>query len=232
MFGTRLTVVMFLALTVVLQCLAPPGAAKPASPAETVPFESWYTDAIWEMAQLGILTGPDDGSYRGDRALTRAELVAAWGRLVDRLGLADLPEAPPEVVCDIGSDHWARAGLARLLATGILHPQRFEDVDLFHWAAEGVAAVAPAEPGRCYAILDGSRPLTRRQYAQVVYGTHRAAGRSLATTARERRGTPEGYVVDEGILIGRPSGEYAFDQPMLRLEFAAATARFIQLMGQ
>lgn len=42
---------------------------------DTVPFEHWAFDAIERLATLGILNGDPDGTFSGDRSMTREEFV-------------------------------------------------------------------------------------------------------------------------------------------------------------
>ncbi|GBG57109.1 S-layer-like domain-containing protein [Sporomusaceae bacterium FL31] len=55
------------------------GAAIPgfaaASPFEDVPAKHWAYDAVAKLAQAGIIDGYGDGTYRGDKTLTRYELA-------------------------------------------------------------------------------------------------------------------------------------------------------------
>ena len=67
--------------------LATPLCAQPnargARPEQTVPFEHWAYDACQQLSDLGIVIGYPDGSWRGDRVLTRYEFAMAVSRLVD-----------------------------------------------------------------------------------------------------------------------------------------------------
>lgn len=59
-------------------------AQQGARPQETVPFEHWAYDACQQMSDLGIIIGYPDGTWRGDRPLTRYEFAMAVSRLVDQ----------------------------------------------------------------------------------------------------------------------------------------------------
>ena len=80
---------MRLALTIVVlvSLLAVPAFAQ-SSPAETVPFDHWAYDAVQDVVDAGVIIGYPDGTFKGDRAMTRYEFAAAISRL-----LANLPEA-------------------------------------------------------------------------------------------------------------------------------------------
>ncbi len=46
-----------------------------ANPFSDVPADHWSYDAVAELAQAGIIEGYGDGSFRGDRAITRYEMA-------------------------------------------------------------------------------------------------------------------------------------------------------------
>ncbi len=80
---------MRLALTIVVlvSLLAVPAFAQ-SSPAETVPFDHWAYDAVQQVVDAGVIIGYPDGTFKGDRAMTRYEFAAAISRL-----LANMPAA-------------------------------------------------------------------------------------------------------------------------------------------
>ena len=68
-----------------------------------------YDDAVQLLSTLNILTGYDDGTFRPDNSITRAEFCAVICRV---LGLENsAPEAPysrqSNVFTDVPEDHWA-----------------------------------------------------------------------------------------------------------------------------
>jgi hypothetical protein len=72
-------------------------AQRGARPAETVPFSHWAYDACQQLTDQGIIIGYPDGSWRGDRPLTRYEFAMAVARLLDTgkgMGLPG-PEGQP-----------------------------------------------------------------------------------------------------------------------------------------
>jgi len=54
-----------------------------ANPAQTVPFDHWAYDAVDQLVQKGIIIGYPDGTFKGDRAMTRYEFAMAISRLLD-----------------------------------------------------------------------------------------------------------------------------------------------------
>ena len=68
---------------VLVSMLAVPAFAQ--SPAETVPFDHWAYDAVQQVVDAGVIIGYPDGTFKGDRAMTRYEFAAAISRLLDNL---------------------------------------------------------------------------------------------------------------------------------------------------
>jgi len=56
-----------------------------ANPAETVPFDHWAYDAVQKLVDQGIIIGYPDGTFRGNRVMTRYEFAMAISRLLDVL---------------------------------------------------------------------------------------------------------------------------------------------------
>jgi len=74
----KLIVVAVLAVIV-----AAPVFAQAANPAQTVPFDHWAYDAVQQLVDKGIIIGYPDGTFKGDRAMTRYEFAMAISRLLD-----------------------------------------------------------------------------------------------------------------------------------------------------
>lgn len=72
-----------------------------AQPFADVPGEHWAFDAIAELAAKGILEGYPDGTFKGDRAMTRYEMAMALARILARIEAIKIPPPPkippPEV---------------------------------------------------------------------------------------------------------------------------------------
>jgi hypothetical protein len=77
-----------LCVALVLMLVAPSFAAK--NPAETVPFDHWAYDAVQKLVESGIIVGYPDGTFRGERTMTRYEFAMAISRLLDLI-----PQAKP-----------------------------------------------------------------------------------------------------------------------------------------
>ncbi len=76
---TKYVVVLCLAVAI-----ATPVFAQ-ATPAETVPFDHWAYDAVQRLVDMGVIIGYPDGTFRGNRAMTRYEFAMAISRLVDAI---------------------------------------------------------------------------------------------------------------------------------------------------
>jgi len=71
-------------LVVALGLMALPVLAQ-YNPAETVPFDHWAYDAVQKLVDQGIIIGYPDGTFRGNRAMTRYEFAMAISRMLDVL---------------------------------------------------------------------------------------------------------------------------------------------------
>ncbi|MDR7426438.1 MAG: S-layer homology domain-containing protein [Armatimonadota bacterium] len=68
-----------------------------AQPFADVPADHWAFDAIAELAAKGILEGFPDGTFKGDRAMTRYEMAMALARILARIEAIKIPPPPPPV---------------------------------------------------------------------------------------------------------------------------------------
>ncbi len=83
---------------VLMLALVAPAFAQPFA---DVPADHWAFDAIAELAAKGILEGFPDGTFKGDRAMTRYEMAMALARILARIEAIKIPPPPkippPEV---------------------------------------------------------------------------------------------------------------------------------------
>ncbi|QDR82051.1 S-layer homology domain-containing protein [Sporomusa termitida] len=63
--------------------------AAPANPFVDVPAKHWAYDSVSKLAQAGIISGYGDGTYRGDRTLTRYEMATIVGKALANSEKAD-----------------------------------------------------------------------------------------------------------------------------------------------
>jgi len=69
-----------------------------AQPFADVPTNHWAYDAIAELAAKGLIEGYPDGTFKGDRAMTRYEMAMVVARLLARIESIQIPAPiPPQV---------------------------------------------------------------------------------------------------------------------------------------
>ena len=56
-----------------------------ANPFSDVPRDHWAYDAVTQLAADGVIEGYGDGTYRGDRNITRYEMATSPHRIVHSL---------------------------------------------------------------------------------------------------------------------------------------------------
>jgi len=78
------------ALMVLLAC---PLSWSQGNPGDTVPFDHWAYDAVQQLSDLGVIIGYPDGTFRGDRAITRYEFAMAVSRILDLFSAPSLSGA-------------------------------------------------------------------------------------------------------------------------------------------
>lgn len=76
-----------------------------------VPYEEWYNNAISTAAAAGIVNGYDDGTFRPNARITRAEFAAIASRF------SSVEYTGEDKFSDIGS-HWSRESVNKAAETG------------------------------------------------------------------------------------------------------------------
>ncbi len=82
------TLVTLLALVFVLG-IAGTALAAPANPFVDVPAKHWAYGAVAQLAKAGIVDGYGDGSFRGDRSMTRYEMAQVVAKAMAKSDKAD-----------------------------------------------------------------------------------------------------------------------------------------------
>lgn len=82
------THVILLAFILVLG-LAATALAAPAGTFADVPAKHWSYDAVAKLAKAGIISGYNDGTFRGDRTLTRYEMAQIVANAITKEDKAD-----------------------------------------------------------------------------------------------------------------------------------------------
>ncbi|HLY23965.1 MAG TPA: S-layer homology domain-containing protein, partial [bacterium] len=78
--------------TVVMFAMVAPAFAQPFA---DVPTNHWAYDAIAELAAKGLVEGYPDGTFKGDRAMTRYEMAMVVARLLARIESIQIPAPAP-----------------------------------------------------------------------------------------------------------------------------------------
>ena len=63
--------------------------AAPANPFADVPAKHWSYDAVTKLAQAGVISGYGDGTFKGDRTLTRYEMATIVAKAMANADKAD-----------------------------------------------------------------------------------------------------------------------------------------------
>ena len=89
---------------------------KISYPLEFNDLNEWQrtTLGIREMAARGVLVGYEDGSFRPDKSLTRAEMATVFARL-----FSVEPEKTKSCFSDVTEDHWAHGYVMALVNEGV-----------------------------------------------------------------------------------------------------------------
>src|SRR5260370_42198623 len=69
-----------------------------AQPFADTPTNHWAYGAIADLAAKGLIEGYPDGTFKGDRAMTRYEMAVVVARLLARIETLQVPtpSAPPQ----------------------------------------------------------------------------------------------------------------------------------------
>lgn len=86
----------------------------------------WYNNtANWAKA-TGFAAGYEDGSFRGDQVMTRAELVTILYRFLEKAGVPMNAAAPSKFADDAEFQAWYRDAARALSNMGILEGEKFD----------------------------------------------------------------------------------------------------------
>ncbi|HEX9247705.1 MAG TPA: S-layer homology domain-containing protein [bacterium] len=88
--------------TVLVFAMISPAFAQPFA---DTPTNHWAYDAIAELAAKGLVEGYPDGTFKGDRAMTRYEMAMVVARLLARIESIQIPTPAPAMKPEVtGSD--------------------------------------------------------------------------------------------------------------------------------
>lgn len=91
-----------------------------------VPEDHWAYAAVASVSARGYMSGYPDGTFQGERPITRFEFAVALDRFVRDVekGLKEAPKSPNAGDKNVGvaPTHWAHGSLLHLLEAGYLPP--------------------------------------------------------------------------------------------------------------
>jgi len=149
--------------------------------------DSAYYEAVETLNKLGIVTGYEDGTYKPEEGVTRAEMAALIARIQ---GFGDSAKAQTATIfTDVDATHWASGYIANAAASGIINGKGNGIFDpeanvLFEEAVKMVMATLGYTP---YADYNGGYPggyMAAAQRYNVLTGVSNA---TMGTNAN--RGT-------------------------------------------
>src|SRR3989454_10017451 len=89
--GQMRTLAVLVATLLVLVVVSPAFA----QPFADVPTDHWAFDAIAELAAKGIIEGFPDGTFKGDRGVSRYEVAIIVARILARIEAIKIPAPAP-----------------------------------------------------------------------------------------------------------------------------------------
>jgi 2',3'-cyclic-nucleotide 2'-phosphodiesterase (5'-nucleotidase family) len=109
----RVGLIASVAMAMVIALLPPPPSAAQAAGFPDVPANNVHRDAIVELAELDILLGYPDGTFRPGANITRAQMASVIARA------ADLPDAPAEF-SDVPAGYVHAGAIGALVDAGVI----------------------------------------------------------------------------------------------------------------
>ena len=187
-------------------------------PFPDVPYWHWAKEAVRATVEAEIVAGYDDGLYRPNEAVTRAQMAVYISRAMCH-GESNVPEGPAEpTFTDVGADHWAYDHIEYCAGTGIV--QGYGEGTYVPWRTidRGQMAVYIA---RSIATPTGEEGLVDydpgewQRFPDVP--TNYWAYKHIA------------YVADRGVVKGYPDGTYKPNAVVTRDQMAVYVARAFEL---
>jgi hypothetical protein len=166
-----------------------------AQPFADVPTDHWAYDAIAELAAKGLIEGYPDGSFKGDRAMTRYEMAMVVARLLARIEAIKIPPLPGDLVRTAqlnaaqAANAAARQAIDQRLTAKLATIQRLVAEFRAELAALGVRVTAVEEElAAIRARLDNTRVTGDMRYRYNLYpqGSVSGSGTLRSPDARLR----------------------------------------------
>jgi N-acetylmuramoyl-L-alanine amidase len=106
-----------------LAALPATARAQPATPLQTAPVtqtftdvqgSEWFAQAVYALAQKGIVEGREDGSFGPNESVTRAQMAVFLARALG------LPESPGQPFFDVNEPDWFAGAVGALYQKGLI----------------------------------------------------------------------------------------------------------------
>ena len=226
--NVRNRVVTILLAMAMITLIAIPTLAAETKSFPDVPAGKWFTVAVTYCAQKGYVSGYDDGTFRPDKRLTRAEMAAIMNK---KLGLQ---ESAANTFSDVPSGKWftepilhcVKAGVMSGLSTktfgtnetltreqgAVVLAKAFgvskvsgrttfaDDASISSWAVESVKAMAAKGliSGTGNNKFGPKDPLTRAQMCQIIWAAEQKTNSNPAPA-------PSGTTAPSSTVTSAPS---------------------------
>jgi hypothetical protein len=79
--------------------------------------DDWYYEAIQTLADKGLILGDNEGNFRPNELITKAELASLLDKYYNK---SDVIEVAHDMVFDIAENHWAKLSIYKMLDQNIL----------------------------------------------------------------------------------------------------------------
>ena len=111
-----------------------------------VAANDWYAEAVTAAATAGLLGGYEDGTFRPNREITRAEQAGMMVRALRMVGLeTGMTQTKQEEILaafkDAGQIGWAKADVAAALQAGLMNGMTSDTIDAQSFATRAQSAV-------------------------------------------------------------------------------------------
>lgn len=180
-----------------------------ASDFSDVPADNQYYNAISEISELGIATGYDDGTFKPENNITKAELAV----MIARLTPYDFFDSTqyPQLFKDVPAEHWAYPYISKAAYCGVF--STFENTP---YSDENLGTTAVTVPN---IENDMFFPESNTTYAEAVKAITTLLGYN--GIAEKNGGFPDGYLFTARVF-GFTDGvaEHNADEYISRADFA------------
>ncbi|QSZ27580.1 S-layer homology domain-containing protein [Aceticella autotrophica] len=176
----------------------------------------WAEETITKLADMGIVSGYEDGTFKPDNKITRAEATAI---LVRALKLSHGTEKDLKFADNVAIPIWAKGVVAAA-------------------AKEGLVKGYPQPDGSV--TFEADRPISRVEIAAIIVRVmEKKIGKAIPSTLKfiDNTAIPEwgktsvGIAVSKGIVVGYPDNTFRADNPVTRAEASVMVFRLLEILG-